>query len=167
MGRKENLEGETWGREKVKRERLKRRGRGESKAGAGLTVIALCWKQQDTNKPWPALLLLLLCPSPSIPLISPPSSLPLLLFTLSLRFCFTPSELRFTQLSASCYLFFTHTHTHTHTQTAVTTAVGPPVSGPHEIAWCFLSLFSRDRFDKTTLILLHHGDVQCYDNTLP
>ncbi len=72
--------------------------------------------------------------------------------------------------TAQCVLLsflHTHTHTHTHTQTAVTTAVGPPVSGPHEIAWCFLSLFSRDRFDKTTLILLHHGDVQCYDNTLP
>lgn len=96
----------------MKRERLKWRGRGESKAGAGLTVIALCWKQQDTSKPWPALLLLALCPSPSIPLISLPSSLlPLLLFKLCLRFCFTPSELRFTQLSASCYLFFTHTHT--------------------------------------------------------
>lgn len=94
--------------------------------------------------------------APSFTLYPPyqPSFLPSTptLYALPQILLYTPSELRFTQLSASCYLFFTHTHT----QTAVTTAVGPPVSGPHEIAM----VFSRDRFDKTTLILLHHGDVQ-------
>lgn len=67
---------------------------------------------------------------PLVPLISPLSSLlPLRLLKLSLRLSFTPSELRFTRPNASCYLFLTHTHTHT----VVTTAAGPPVSGPHEI----------------------------------
>lgn len=30
---------------------IEEKGKGESTAGAGLTVIALCWKQQDTGKP--------------------------------------------------------------------------------------------------------------------
>lgn len=87
------------------------RGGERRQAGAGLTVIALCRKQQGTSKPWPAPLLSL-CPSPSHPPYQP-SVLPSSTQTLK-----TLSQIPIYSIRAEIYtgqwvsLSFPDTHTH-------------------------------------------------------
>lgn len=107
-----------WGREKVKRERLEWRGEAVERCRTNCNNIVLetaGHKQSLTcSSSWSVL-------HPLIPLISSLSSL------LTLRLCFTPSELRFARPSASRYLFLTQT------RAVVTTAAGPLESWPREI----------------------------------